>query len=159
MLTAQKPSLWRRGYEISVDGRYLARWQPSSWKSGGAFDLSGQRYQIRGNLLGSRFQLIDGSGQPLALAQRVGRKRWSVRAGDRTYEFRRASIWRADQELLVADRVVGSIRRPSLWRRTAVADLPGMPEPIQVFVLCVVLAMWDAAAAAANSVAATGASR
>jgi hypothetical protein len=29
-----------------------------------------------------------------------------------------------------------------------------MPLPVQVFVLCVVLAMWDAAAAAANSAAA-----
>jgi hypothetical protein len=31
-----------------------------------------------------------------------------------------------------------------------------MPQPIQVFVLCAVLAMWAAAAAAANSAAATG---
>ena len=37
----------------------------------------------------------------LPSAQRVGRKRWTVQAGDRTYQFRRASVWRGDQELLL----------------------------------------------------------
>jgi hypothetical protein len=155
MLTAEKPSLWRRSYDISADGRYLARWEPSWWRSGGVFDLDGQQYQIRDNALGSRFQLIGPAGQPLASAQRVGRKRWTVQADNRTYQFRRDSIWRGDQELLLGDQAVGAIRRPSMWRGSAIADLPGMPQPVQVFVLCVVLAMWEAAAVAANS-AATG---
>jgi hypothetical protein len=156
MLTAEKPSLWRSRYDISVDGRHIARWEPSWWRSGGEFELDGQRYQLRGNALGSRYELIGPAGQPLASAQRVGRKRWTVQADDRTYQFRRASIWRGDQELLLGDQVVGSIRRASMWRSSAVAGLPGMPQPVQVFVLCVVLAMWDAAAAAANSAAARG---
>lgn len=155
MLTAEKPSIWRSRYDISVDGRRVARWEPSWWRSGGVFDLDGQRYQVRGNALGSRFELIGPAGQPLASAQRVGRKRWTVQAGDSTYEFRRASIWRGDQELLLGEQAVGSIRRASVWRSSAVADLPGMPEPVAVFVLCVVLAMWDAAAAAASSAAAS----
>jgi hypothetical protein len=156
MLTAEKTSLWRRHYEIGVDGRRIAGWEPSWWRSGGVFQLDGVRYEVRGTALGSRFELIGPAGQPLASARRVGRKRWTVRAGDDTYQFRRTSIWRGDQELLLGDQAVGSIRRTSRWRGSAVADLPGMPTPVQVFVLCVVLAMWDAAAAAANSAVAGG---
>jgi hypothetical protein len=154
MLTAEKPSLWRRRYDISIDARHLTRWEPSWWTSGGVFELDGQRYQVRGTAVGSRFQLIGPGGEPLASAQRVGRKRWTVQAGDHTYQFRRASMWRGDQELVLGDQAVGAIRRDSMWRGSAVADLPGMSAPVQVFVLCVVLAMWDRAAAAANSAAA-----
>jgi hypothetical protein len=154
MLTAEKPSLWHSRYDIGVDGRHIARWEPSWWKSGGVFELGGQRYQVRGNAARSRFELIGPAGQPLASAQAVGRKRWTVQAGERSYQFRRISIWRNDQELLLGDLAVGSIRRSSLWRGSAVADLPGMPEPIQVFVFCVVLAMWDAQAASAAAASA-----
>jgi hypothetical protein len=151
MLTAEKPSPWRQRYDIGQDGRPIARWEPSWWKSGGAFVLDDQRYEVRGNAARGRFELFGPAGQPLASAQRMGRRRWTVRAGERTYQFRRGSIWRAEQELLLGDQPVGSIRRTSMWRRSAVADLPGIPAPVQVFVLCVVLTMWDAAAAAASS--------
>jgi hypothetical protein len=152
MLTAEKPNMWRSRYDISVDGEHVAQWEPSWWRqSGGVFELNGQRYLVRGNAVGSRFELIDSGGQPLASAERVGHKRWTVQSGGRTYEFRRASVWRGDQELLLGDQAVGSIRRDSVWRNSAVADLRGMPQPVQVFVLCVVLAKWDAATVAAIS--------
>jgi hypothetical protein len=48
---------------------------------------------------------------------------------------------------------VGSVRRTSFWRREIVADLPGLPLPVQIFVLGVVITMWDAQAAAASSAA------
>ena len=149
MLIAERTSVWRRGYDISADGRLLARWEPSWWRQGGTFELGGQRFQMRERGLGGRRELTGPSGEVVATARRVGRKRWTVEAGDRAYQFRRASIWRNDQELLLGDQPVGSIRRTSLWRRSAAADLPGMPEPVQVFVVCVVLAMWEAAARAA----------
>jgi hypothetical protein len=149
MLTAEKPSLWRGRYDITIEGGRIAEWEPSWWRSGGVFDLNGERYQIRGSALGSRFQLIGPAGHPIASAQRVGRRRWTVHAGDRIYQFRRLSMWRGDQELLLGDQAVGSIRRTSMWRNSAVADLPGMPEPVQVFVLCVVLAKWNAQTAEA----------
>lgn len=151
MFTARKPSLWRRSYEISRDGLPIARWDPSWWRSGGRFELDGCQYEMHGNAIGSRFELIDPYGQSIASAQHVGRKRWTVQSGQRTYEFRRASLWRGDQVLLLGRAPAGFIRRASMWRGTAEADLPDMPQPVQVFVLCVVLAMWEAAAAAANA--------
>jgi len=72
-------------------------------------------------------------------------------AEGRTHQFRRTSAWRDDQELLVDGQRVGSIRRPSVWRTNAIADLPTLPLATQIFVLCVVLTMWDNNAAAAAS--------
>lgn len=36
-----------------------------------------------------------------------------------------------------------------MWRRDAVAELPDLPLPAQVFVLVVILTVWDSSAAAA----------
>jgi hypothetical protein len=49
-----------------------------------------------------------------------------------------------------------------MWRGDVAADLPGLPPAVQIFVLAVVLTMWDwssggaAGGAAAGSVAAAG---
>ena len=93
--------------------------------------------------------MTDEASMIVATADRVGRKRWTVEASGRTYRFQRVSWWRSE-ELLVADgRPVGSVRRVSRWRGDAVADLPDLSLPLQVFVVVVVLTMWDAQAAAA----------
>ncbi len=66
----------------------------------------------------------------------------------RTYEFRRGSVWGNRQDLYAGDRQVGSVHRPSNWRSDVELDLPDVPAPVQIFVLAVVVAMWDAQAAA-----------
>jgi len=38
-----------------------------------------------------------------------------------------------------------------VWRSDAEAELPGLPMPVQVFVLAVALTTWDAQAAAPAS--------
>jgi hypothetical protein len=81
-------------------------------------------------------------GTPVATADLVGRKRWTVEAGNHRYEFQRASIWRREQELRPGGERVGSVRRPSLWRTDVVADLPGLPLPVQIFALAVILTGW-----------------
>jgi hypothetical protein len=75
----------------------------------------------------------------------------SVEADGRTYEFRRASMWRQEEELHSEGLRVGSVKRTSLWRGDVVAELPGLPLPVQIFVLAVVLTMWDAQSAAAST--------
>jgi len=150
MLEARKVSLWRSRYEIVADGRPLAMWDGRVWRSGGSFDLLGGRYDVKSNVWGTRFEMTDEAGMTVAAAGRVGRKRWTVEASGRTYRFQRASRWRSE-ELLVADgRPMGSVRRVSTWRGNAVADLPDLPLPLQVFVIVVVLTMWNAQAAAAT---------
>ena len=85
----------------------------------------------------------------------VGRKRWTVQAGGRTYHFERASMWNTAQELRNEAGPIGLIRRTSFWRGTVSADLPGLPPLVQIFVLGVVITMWDAQAAAASATAST----
>jgi hypothetical protein len=145
LLTAKPASLWRGSYDISQDEAPLAHWAPWGWRYGGAFELDGERYEIRGNWTGARFQLLDPGGQVVAAAEGVGRKRWTVTVGDEVHHFRRTSFWRLDQELLRDDEAVGLIRQVNPWRGTATADLPGLPRAMQVFALCVVLTMWAAA--------------
>ncbi|MGH3914303.1 MAG: hypothetical protein ACRDTC_12990 [Pseudonocardiaceae bacterium] len=151
MLHAKKVGFWRNRYEITTDGRMLATWEGSMWKSGGTFELDGRCYEIRSNLWGNKYGMATEGGTVVASADRVGRKRWTVEADDRLYTFQRASIWRQEQILCSGDRQVGFIKRTSIWRSDTTTDLPGLLLPVQIFVLTVVLTMWDAAAVAAGS--------
>jgi len=44
---------------------------------------------------------------------------------------------------------VGSVRKSSLWRGDGAVELPGLATALQLFVLGVVIMMWDASTAAA----------
>ena len=151
MLHAKKIGFWRNRYEITDDGQVLAIWEPSVWRTGGTFELDGRRYEIRGNLWGSKYGMVSADGSAVAAADRVGRKRWTVDAGGQILEFQRASIWRQEQLLMSDGRQIGSVKRTSMWRGDASADLPGLPVPVQLFVLAVVLTMWEQQSASATA--------
>jgi len=89
--------------------------------------------------------MVNQYGSRIASANHVGRTNWTVEADGRTYEFRRGSLWREEEELCSEGRRVGSVKRTSIWRGDAVADLPGLPPSVEVFVLAVVLTEWDSA--------------
>jgi hypothetical protein len=63
--------------------------------------------------------------------------------------------WRTGGSLDLAggryDVAVGFVRRVRWWRSDAVAERPGLPLPVQAFVMIVVLTMWDRQAAASAS--------
>jgi hypothetical protein len=149
VLEARRKGFWKGDYELSVDGRPLTRWDAKTWRSGGSFTLDGRHYEVRANGWGTRYEMTDQTGMPVAVATRVGRKRWTVEAEGRTYSFERASFWRSEERLVENGRPVGTVKRVSPFRGDAVADLPGLPIPVQVFAFTVVLSAWDAAAAAA----------
>ena len=151
MLRATQQSFWGNHYELSVDGRPLTRWNAKTWRSGGTFTLEGRDYEVRSNGWATRYEMVDETGTPLATADRVGRKRWTVQAGGRTYSFERASMWRSEEHLMVDGRPAGTVKREHAFRRDAVADLPGLPLPVQVFVFMVVLTGWDQTVAAATA--------
>ena len=143
MIEARKASFWRSRYDFIADGRQFATWDGSSWKSGGTVELDGRHYEVRANMWGSTYGMVDEYGSRIASADHVGRKSWTVEANGRTYEFCHASPWREEEELRSEGQRVGSVKRKSIWRGDAVADLPGLPLSVEVFVLAVVLTKWD----------------
>jgi hypothetical protein len=135
---------------MSEDGRPVAVWDPSWWRTGGDFEVDGRRFQVRANGWGTKYRMLDEMGNEVALIEKAGRKRWTVRSGGRTYEFRRASFWGNRQELLAGGTKVGSLRRTSGWTGAIEADLPGMPLPVQICVVGVQIAIWQAESASAG---------
>ena len=165
MITAHKPSRWRQQWDVARDGALLARFDQATFRNRGRFTLDGRDHLVKGLGIGTRYALhaarVDGgeasdSGPVLAEAARVGRKDWSITSGGRTFHFRRRSMWRPDQDLVDdTGEVVGSIRRAGLWNLTAEADLPGLPDPVAVFAVLVVVLTWEASASGAASTAGT----
>jgi hypothetical protein len=151
MLTAERMGMWRGRYQLVSDGTPVAVWDPSWWRTGGDFEVEGRRYQVRANGWGTKYRMADEQGQEVALVERAGRKHWTVQAGGRTYEFRRESMWGNRQALLADGVKVGSMRRTSAWSGAIEADLPGMPLPVQIFVLGVQIAIWQAQQSSAAS--------
>lgn len=154
MLHARKQGAFKRAYDITTAaGTPVATWSKSTWQNNGEFELDGARYGVRtSGWIQQRAELVEGQGREVAAADQVGRKRWTITTGRREYTFRRASAWRADQVLEVDGEQVGTIRRTGRWTTGAEADLPGLPPPVAVFALVVVLMMWqrnDTAAASA----------
>jgi hypothetical protein len=150
MLVASRSSLWTSRYDVRDGDRPVTTWDPRVWRSGGDFTLDGRRYAVRSNTWGNRYTMTDDRGAVVAEADRVGRKQWTVVAGARTYTFRRASFFSGEQELHDAGGRVGSVRRTSAWRGDVAVDLPGLPLPVQIFAMGVVISMWDAQSAAAS---------
>jgi hypothetical protein len=147
MLEARGLGGWRDSYDLIADGQAVATWDPTFWRAGGNFYLAGRRYDVKSNVWGTRFEMIDEVGVIVGAADRVRRKRWTLEAGGRTYQFQRAS-WGRSEELFLADgRPAGSVRRVSAYESDVVADLPGLPLLLQIFVIVVLMTKWDAPAA------------
>jgi hypothetical protein len=148
-MEARKISVWRSRYSVTEQGREITVWDSSVWKSGGEFALDGRRFQVRSSAWGSKYAMVDDVGAVVASAGRVGRKRWTVEAAGQTYQFRRKSFWGNEEELVLGDTRVGSVRKTSFWRGDVAVELPGLATALQIFVLGVVIRMWDSQAAAA----------
>ncbi|GIF04987.1 hypothetical protein Asi03nite_25250 [Actinoplanes siamensis] len=142
--------MWHGRYEIESDGRPVAVWDPSWWRGGGSVGINGQHFEVRANGWGTKYRMLDAAGTEIALVERAGRKHWTVQAGDRAYEFRRPSIFSSRQEMLTGGVPTGWLRRTSPWSGSIEADLPGLPLPLQVFVVGVQIALWQAAQAAST---------
>ena len=144
-MEARKTSIWRSRYRVTDRGREIAVWDSSAWRGGGEFELDGRRFQVRSrSWWGHKYAMVDDTGTVVASADRAGRKRWTVEAGGQTYHFRRRSPWRNEEELVLGDTRVGSVRQTSFWRGDITVELPTFPTAVQLFVLGVVISVWDA---------------
>jgi hypothetical protein len=153
MLEALRADDFRNIYEFTIDGQPLTTVEGHLLREGRTFELDGRRYEIVGNFRRTRYEMTDHFGMVVAQAERVGRGRWTVTANGHTYEFGRPVrqlkdilsrlFARKGEELLIEDgQEVGSIRWLGHFLDT-VADLPGMPVPVQVFAIVVMQSVWD----------------
>lgn len=147
MIEARRLRLWDGRYTLVEDGRCVATWEMSHWSTGGRFELEGRRFMVRANLLGDEASLIEGGGRRIATAHGFGRKHWTIEADGTTYHFSRAAPWRREEKLHEGGRRLGSVRRTSLWRGDAAADLPGLPRVVEVFAIAIALTRWESDAA------------
>ena len=72
MLEARRASVWKTRYDIIADGRRLATWDESSWKVGGKIELDGRRYEVRANMWGTKYAMVDEAGTPIASSATAG---------------------------------------------------------------------------------------
>ncbi len=143
--------MWGHRYRVTDRGREITAWDGSFWTGSGEFELDGRHFRVRSNAWRTKFTMVDDAGTVIASADRVGRKRWTVEAAGQIYHFRRKSLWRNEEELVLGDTRVGSIRKTSFWRGDVAVELPGLATTLQLFVLGAVISMWNARAAAAAS--------
>lgn len=151
MLRAERTSVWRRDYKFTQDGAPVSTFSSHWWRSGGQIQVEGREYRIVSTVWGRTYTMTDSAGTVVATAERAGRKHWTVTADGRSYRFRRASVWSSEQHLVEGDRTAGTIRKSSWWRGGAEATLPGLSLPAQLFVVAVVLSVWEQQNAAAAS--------
>lgn len=147
MLRARRVGAWSGRYDLTRDGRRVATWNRWIRHPGGSLELDGSCYVVRSDLSRGTCTLVAPGGALVAQAHRVGRRNWTVEAEGTSYDFRRASIWRQQEDLCVDGRRVGTVRRTRPWSGDAVADLPGLPLTVEAFALAVVLITWDIDAA------------
>ncbi|WP_433790551.1 hypothetical protein [Actinoplanes sp. CA-252034] len=143
MLTAESTGFWGTRYTVAENGIPVTTWDNDWWKSGGTFELAGRAYHVRSTMWGSRFTMLDSGGAVVAEAERVGHKNWTVVAGGRVYGFRRVSMFKGEQHLMDGERPVGVIKQTGILSGNLSADLPGLPLPLQVFVLAVLIVHWQ----------------
>ena len=144
MLRASRVGLLSTRYEISHDEVVLCTWKPSAFFGGGAFVLDGRCFEVtRGGWTGRRYRLLDETGEAVAVADGVGRLAWTLQTGGATHDFERTALFRNEHVLRADGEPAGTVRRTSAWFGEAEADLPGLPLPVQVFVLVSLLSVWD----------------
>ncbi len=77
---------------------------------------------------------------------------WTVTFGDRDLMLKSASVFRRAYQVLENGSVVGDVTPKSFVSRGLTATLPDdVPEPVQVFVVLIVLSVWRRRQTAAAS--------
>ena len=144
MLHATRANAWSYDHNVSLDGRPLCRWAWRSRVGVGSFEIGGQRFTVRSDRRRSPFRLVDEQGWAhAALEETDGDAGYLLHAEWRTRTMEhRSGIGRPRECLLFdAEQVVGRVARS--WTMTEAA-LPTLALPVQIMLLGVLAARWDA---------------
>jgi hypothetical protein len=149
VLEVERVSWLKPQYTVRDDAGHAGTWTRPRFRERVAGDIDGERYELLPD--GPRRLSLMQAGAEVASADAATSWRWTISAGERTYELGRKSVWHSELELRSGGRVVGSIRRAKGARLKLLCDLPGdLPPATQAFIGFVVLTMWSRAAAKAG---------
>ncbi|MCO1659649.1 hypothetical protein [Pseudonocardia humida] len=144
MLHARRQGAFRYSYLITEDGGVPVTTLTQGFRDHAEFELAGVAYRMRMSGIVRRQALLeDPDGRPVAGADRLGRRSWTVTAPGSSHEFERVGLFGTEYAHVVEGRRVGSIRRTGFWRTGAQADLPALPRPLAVFTFAVALVTWQ----------------
>src|SRR5215211_4570203 len=127
MLEVERVSWLKRQYTVRDDAGHAGTWTRPRFRERMAGDVDGKHYELRPD--GRRRLSLVQAGAEVASADAATRGRWTISAGERTYELGHKSAWRSELELRSGGRVVGSIRRAKGGRLKLLCDLPGDLPP------------------------------
>ena len=144
MLHARRQGAFRYSYVITEDGDVPVTTLSPTRRGDAELELDAVAYRLRLSGIVRRQALLEApDGRPVAGADAIGRRRWSVTCGGRSYEFEKVGVFGNEQAHVVDGERVGSVRRTGFWRTGAEADLPELPRLGAVFTFAVALLAWQ----------------
>jgi hypothetical protein len=149
MLLAHQRGPMGPAHDLTLHGAPLTLLTTRLRDGNSDFEFAGHRYEVRTSFLSRRYDLVSNEWSH-AVADGIGRKRWTVAHAWGVHGLARAR-WgdNSSLQLLAGDVQVGHVRRTSMWRLDAEAELSVLPPLVQVFTVAVVLSLWRKQAAAA----------
>jgi hypothetical protein len=150
MLEIERVSWWKARYAVRVDHGVGGMWERRRRTESISGELAGERYDMRRR--GRKHFVLTHGGEVLAQAAAGKRGRWTISAGDSSFELRRRSSWRSEMELQRDGVTVGSIRKARAPRGKIQCELPSeLTPPAQTFIGLLVLTLWNRAAASSGT--------
>lgn len=150
-MQARRRGVFKREYEIYSGGQLVTE-LTGRRREGCEFSWSGTGYRAERD--GRKRFVLHGPDGQVATAERQTAREWTVRTAAGNLTLVKPSVWRSGWEIRHGG-TAGGIRHDGGFTRTYTADVPAdVPLPVAVFVLYVVLAIFErqaAAAAAAGS--------
>ena len=141
-------------FNVTEGERHLARVDVSGWREKGILTIDGMAYRVyREGVMHGDF-LLERDGIVLARATKPSafRNRLVIRHDGRTYELAKASLWRRRYVVRSGNAEIGSLSPTSAWRREAAVKLPEQwPLPLKVFVIWLVVILWNRESSAMGS--------
>lgn len=142
MLEASPQGISGVDVEVTADGVALATIDGSIWSGAGTIFVDGAQYQFHRQGLTGMALTRDGTAIAEASHELLHRT-WTVTFGDRSIVLRPALIVGRTYDVLEDLVEVGDVTPKGILDRGLTANLPGeIPNPVQVFIVYVVLTVW-----------------
>jgi len=149
------PKSWFSWDFVITDGvSPIADIDVSWWREKGVLTVRGSTYDVYREGLVSGAFLLESSGSLLARAEKPSafRRAFELEYGKKFYTLQAESAFRRKFVLTEGGREVGWLSPDGVFTRRATADLPeGIPLPVKVFIIWLVVILWKRESGSAAS--------